>query len=325
MENRRNINRHEITLEEITTCPLCEGEHHSFCFSGGDTLYHSEGEWNIVRCDNCGLMFVTPRPDTASIGQFYPDDYKPYTAPVTPQKSSPLRALAKQCFKTLFNSYETVIPPSIPPGTALEVGCASGRNLIELHQRGWHVSGLEPSQSAVTALKQLDYVDARQGTISSSDYPPGSFDLILASMVIEHLHDPLSDLKKIHCWLKPGGYLSGSIPNSASWEFKYFKGEWYCLHLPHHLCHFTPNTLIALLKASGFDEVTIYHQRNVNNLMVHLGRWFKKKGIPGSNVLLNYPEKGPWWLRIPCHFPAAILCWTRQAGRISFTARKNHA
>ena len=267
-------------------------------------------------------MFISPRPDISSIGQFYPDDYKPYTEPGIAHHSSTLRIVAKNSFNFLFNNREIIIPKKLTKGVLLEVGCASGRNLVKLHHQGWQTFGLEPSQSAVESLKKLDYVTTKQGTISSVDYSPGSFDLVLASMVLEHLHDPIQDLYKIHRWIKPGGYLSGSVPNSDSWEFNYFKGEWYGLHLPHHLCHFTPKTLALSLKQAGFQNIAIYQQRNINNLMVHLGRYFKNHKLPGAQTLLNFPENGPWWLRVLSHIPAAILAWCGQAGRISFTAQK---
>lgn len=324
MDGKLDIDLKKITLENVDSCPLCASVEQQPCFVGHDTLYHSDGEWPIVRCSHCHFMFVTPRPDTDSIGQFYPDDYKPYSVSPSIHAPSRLRQFAKNSFKRIFNSYEVVIPRPANGGSALEVGCASGRNLIQLHQSGWQVFGLEPSNSAVESLSRLDYVDAKQGTISSANYSSNSFDLILASMVLEHLHHPRHDVEKIFQWLKPGGYLSGSVPNSASWEFNYFKGEWYGLHLPHHLCHFTPDTLTSCLEASGFTKITIYQQRNMNNLMVHLGRWFAKHKIPGAKMFLNYPERAPWWLRCLCHLPAALLAWTSQSGRISFTAQKPH-
>ena len=61
---------------EHVPCPLCRAH-------AGELLIAAAGEpagtvYRVVRCRFCGLGYVNPRPDFASIGQFYPDDYSPY-------------------------------------------------------------------------------------------------------------------------------------------------------------------------------------------------------------------------------------------------------
>ncbi|MFV1978959.1 MAG: class I SAM-dependent methyltransferase [Myxococcota bacterium] len=220
----------------------------------------------------------------------------------------------------LLDPKEQVLPKGTVSGKALEVGCGSGRLLAQLAAAGWEVVGLEPSQATVDRIRRQTNLEIFHGAIDSAEFSDDSFDLVAAIMVLEHLHDPLGDLKKMRRWLRPGAHLMGSVPNCASWEFRYFGPEWYALQVPTHLFHYTPDTLSAMLQQAGFYRIAVYHQRNVNNLMVHLGRWLAQRKSRFARVCLEYPEKGSVGLRLALRPIASLLAWLRQAGRITFVA-----
>ncbi len=307
--------------EVVCRCPLCGADNPRLLFEAVDTLHGFPGTWGIVKCSACGLMVTSPRPNREAIADYYPDDYQPFTAPHAPREAGWKRAL-KPFVVRLLDPKEHILPPRIPGGTALEVGCGSGRFLIQLAEMGWQVQGIDPSVNAIDALRRRTALPLQVGTIESTEFDSGSFDLIAALMVLEHLHDPLEDARKLHDWLRPGGHLMGSVPNCASWEFRSFGPDWYALQVPTHLFHFTPATLISVLTRAGFSNVRIFQQRNVNNLMIHAGRFFARYRLPFASAFLAFPERGPRVLRYAVRPAASLLAWLRQAGRISFLARK---
>ncbi len=205
------------------------------------------------------------------------------------------------------------MPPG-EPGTALEVGCGSGRFLAELVQRGWRVHGLEPSAAAAARAAKALEIQVDAGTVEAARYPEDSFDLVAALMVLEHLHDPLADTRRVAQWIRPGGWFMGSVPNCASWEFRKFGPSWYALQLPTHLSHFTPVSLARLLVEAGFEPPRIVHQRNVSNLAVHLGRALDRRGWPLSRLFLDFPVRGPLALRLALWPFATLLAAARQGG-----------
>jgi len=231
-------------------------------------------------------------------------------------------AVLKRLARRLLDPKEHVLPRGLAPGRALEVGCGSGRYLAQLAASGWRVQGLEPSAETADRLREAASLPVITGSISEASFDPESFDLVAAVMVLEHLHHPLEDLRRLQSWLRPGGFLTGSVPNAASWEFGFFGPGWFALQVPTHLFHFTPTTLTRLLEKAGFEDVRVYHQRNVSNLMIHLGRFLRRHRMPGARTCLEYPEKGPAPLRYALRPLSAILAWLGQAGRMSFTARK---
>jgi hypothetical protein len=53
-------------------CPLCAGERRSPVIEAPDRMPGGSGlRFAVVRCDECGLHFTSPRPDRTTIGQFY--------------------------------------------------------------------------------------------------------------------------------------------------------------------------------------------------------------------------------------------------------------
>ena len=309
-------------FEEVTMCPLCRSQDLVPLFSARDELHSLPGKWSVHSCRSCSLMFTSPRPTAEAMPCYYPASYQPFGAPHAPKDHRPVMATLKGLARRFLDPKEHVLPRNVTPGKALEVGCGSGRFLAQLADSGWQVEGLEPSAETAVRLRETTGLPVTIGSVNEASFKSESFDLVVALMVLEHLHEPLEDLREIHSWLRTGGVLTGSVPNCASWEFRFFGASWYALQVPTHLFHFTPRTLILLLIKAGFTDIRIYHQRNVNNLMVHVGRFLQRHRIPGSRTCLEDPIRGPAPLRYALRPVASVLAWLGQAGRISFTARK---
>ena len=101
------------------------------------------------------------------------------------------------------------------PGDALDAGMGPGRLVAELQQRGWRASGAEPSTEMLAlARERLPDADERLvlGAIEALPFPDGSFDLAVATGVLEYadLEPALGELARV---LRPGGRAIVSLPN----------------------------------------------------------------------------------------------------------------
>lgn len=256
----------------------------------------------MVRCRTCGLMRTNPRPTPETIGFYYPDDYGPYLGTQVPpgaksQDRFPLlRRLAKQVF-----AFNTTYLPAMPPGRMLEIGCASGAFLHKMAKVGWQVEGIEFSPKAAEAARALGY-SVHTGSLESASGPQRPYDLVVGWMVLEHLHDPVLALRKLHDWARPGAMLAVSVPNAGSAQFRLFRDKWYPLHLPNHLYHFTPETVRAVLAKGGWEVSRIHFQRVLSDPIASLGHVLQDKGFdrparrlidvaqyPGIERFLLYP------------------------------------
>jgi 2-polyprenyl-3-methyl-5-hydroxy-6-metoxy-1,4-benzoquinol methylase len=261
-----------ITLEKVS-CPLGCPENEEAVLTGRDLLHNLPGEYTVVKCLDCGLMRTNPRPTPETMGFYYPNDYGPYLGtrvkPVVSQSTTILkkwlRLLAQRIFK-----FNTEVLPLIPTGRMLEVGCASGSFLHHMGQQGWQVEGIEFSEQAAGMARQMGY-PVYAGSLETAPNPDQSFDLIVGWMVLEHLHNPMQGLIKLHEWAKPHAYLVLSVPNAGAWNFRIFKEKWYALQVPNHLYHYTPASLTRILFASGWEVEKIFHQRILTEWIASTG------------------------------------------------------
>lgn len=312
-----------VQLENVS-CPLNCPENDEIVLRGHDRLHSLPGEFTVVKCRTCELMRTNPRPTTESIGFYYPDDYGPYLGTRVeqpqPNRFSGIKKFLRPLVKRVFNT-KTDALPSLSPGRLLEVGCASGSFLHRMAVDGWQVEGIEFSEKAAQAASQLGY-QVHAGSLENAPVPAQPFDLIVGWMVLEHLHDPIGCLKKLHEWANPAAWLVLSVPNVNTLEFQLFKDKWYALQLPAHLYHFTPQTLAKVLEAGGWSLEKIHHQRTVTNLIIstayvveskgwtRLGKWFRDLAGRG----------GKWFYIL---FPIAwVLSVFGQTGRMTVWARK---
>jgi SAM-dependent methyltransferase len=108
---------------------------------------------------------------------------------------------------------------AIPLGAGarvLEIGVNPGLFTEALVRAGYKVSGTDLFPEHRAGLWQRLGVEVRRWNIDSepAPYPPGSFDLIFFSEVIEHLaNPPVEALATIGDLLAPGGYLILTTPN----------------------------------------------------------------------------------------------------------------
>ena len=312
----------EIVLEHVP-CPLGCLPGDDIILVGRDRLHNLPGEHTVVKCRTCGLMRTDPRPTPETIGFYYPDDYGPYqgTRVETLKMSTRTVPLWKRLAKSIFR-FDTKLLPLLPPGRMLEIGCASGAFLHKMAGSGWQVEGLEFSAKPAASVRHLGY-SVHAGRLESAPDPSLAYDLVVGWMVLEHLHDPLLALKKLHRWVKPGGRLVISVPNAAAFEFSMFKDAWYALQLPTHLYHYTPQTLGRLLASAGWQVEKVFHQRVLTNLIASIGYWLqdRKPRCHLAWYLADFPNTGVTGNIVLYPFAYALSLFG-QTGRMTVWARR---
>ncbi|GAB6140311.1 hypothetical protein JCM14076_10400 [Methylosoma difficile] len=310
----------EVTMENMP-CE-CGSSQETPILIGEDWINYLPGKFQVVRCQACGLMRTNPRPNQNSIGFYYPDTYAPYLS--TQVKNNNPNKKPKTGFKKWlsdnFNANSKTILPPMPPGNLLEIGCGSGDFLMTMQQQGWTVSGLEPSESAANSAKQQG-LNVTCGLLEGTELPNNHFDMIVAWMVVEHLHHPLAGLEKLHQALKPGGALVISVPDLGGVDFQLFKQNYYSLHLPNHLYHYTKPTLHTLLAKTGFNRSQFYWHRNPNNLYASLVRIFTLRQQPRLATLMQEVQDRKR-LKLFSKILGWLLAISKQSGRMTVWAYK---
>jgi SAM-dependent methyltransferase len=223
-------------------CALCGAEifrPHLFC----------EGFF-YVRCVRCGLVQINPQPlDTAIAARYQDSRGEDYLRYELANEAAFLRLQELALEDAGFPALEAALKKRGTP-RVLDVGCATGALLANLRNRGWNVTGVEISPSAVYARRERG-LDVRQVSLEKNHFPSNCFDLILASHLIEHLNDPAGFVREACRICAPGGYLLLTTPNIAGFQARLFGSRWRSA-IFDHLYLFSVKTLSALLSEAGF-------------------------------------------------------------------------
>ncbi len=107
-------------------------------------------------------------------------------------------------------------------GKILDIGCGDGRLARAIRAKSPEavVHGCDISKAALARSEGLDRqyaVDLNGEGLPEAD---DSFDLLLASEVIEHLIRPDLALAEFRRVLRPGGHVVVTVPNVAFWRFR---------------------------------------------------------------------------------------------------------
>jgi 2-polyprenyl-3-methyl-5-hydroxy-6-metoxy-1,4-benzoquinol methylase len=138
----------------------------------------------------------------------------------------------------------------------LDVGCATGALLETLRERGWETTGVEICTPAQRYARQVRNLDVRGLPLEANQFPSQTFDVVLASHLIEHLNDPRAFVREVYRILVPGGYFLLTTPNIGGFQARLFQNQWRSA-IFDHLFLFSVKTLSPLLTSSGFAVVKV--------------------------------------------------------------------
>lgn len=138
----------------------------------------------------------------------------------------------------------------------LDVGCGPGLFLIEAKKRGWEVYGTEFTDNQLAYLKDKG-INTLKGKLTDDSFEPELFDVIISSEVIEHINNPVEEMKHFYRLLRKGGLVYITTPNFNAIERFLLKGNYEIIEYPEHLCYYTPKTIDLLLANNGFKKLTI--------------------------------------------------------------------
>lgn len=164
--------------------------------------------------------------------------------------------LAERCLYWL----RTILSYRLPPGRALEIGCAHGGLVALLGWAGFHAVGLETERWVVDFARRSFGVSMLGGTVEEVELEKGSLDLVIAMDVLEHLPNPKATLERCFELLLPNGLLviqTPCRPHRKSFEELASEHHPFAeMLLPdEHLFLFSERGIVELLERLGAQVV----------------------------------------------------------------------
>lgn len=138
----------------------------------------------------------------------------------------------------------------------LDIGFGSGIILQVASKQDWDTFGTEVSKPAINQAKQLGF-EVFHGELVEAEYPDNYFDVVAASEILEHLHEPQTLLNEVARILRPGGLFWATTPFAKGLSYRLIGTEWSVISPPEHVQLFSKKGMYEMLSKSGFSSVEL--------------------------------------------------------------------
>ncbi len=289
----------DLSAPSMISCTLCGGDRSA-------RVGLDSGRSLLYRCLDCRVVHWGEGWKSEKVAEHYHDYYS--------KKEPEYNPITEKRYHAILDRFERMARP----GRLLDVGCGIGHFLAVAESRGWEAVGLEVSGSGLQLLARCKAERGWRFQVHGTDllganFSQGSFKAVTLFEVLEHLIDPMANLRKIYTLLEQGGILYLTTPNFDSLSRYALAGRWRAI-APEHLYLFNPRTLSTCLKAAGFVPIRVL-TKNVDVPEV-LAKWRHSRQpqkplntYPATRAFRNTIESSLWirWLK----------AWANMALRLS--------
>lgn len=229
--------------------------------------------FEYVECAHCGCVQIREIP--GDIRKYYPPDYGAYEKPVWRRHGRIRRLLEAHksthrlggrsllgrllCARSatparhhqsLFSPFAWLRVGGVRPHSRiLDVGCGSGKLLVDLWQAGFtDLTGVDPFIES--DLSFHPQVRVRKGTLIDTS---GLYDFIMLNHSFEHMAEPAAVLRELTRLLAPGGTIMLRIPVADCTAWEIYRTNWVQLDAPRHFFLHTQKSIRRLAADCGLS------------------------------------------------------------------------
>jgi len=229
--------------------------------------------YDVVVCGQCGGGYADGIPDQDAFDRYYRDmskyEYAQRGGAESEYDSRRLTLIAD------------ILAPHLPSPDAriLDVGCASGRLLAAMRDRGFaNVTGLDPSPACAAAAARLYAIDVRTMTLAEIARAGEHHDVVIMVGVLEHLRDLVGAFDHLRALLPPEGLLYVEVPDVTA--FADWPNAPYQDFSTEHINFFSPISLDNLMLGHGFTRVFLeqnHREQSYKTVMSNVSAVYRKE------------------------------------------------
>jgi SAM-dependent methyltransferase len=212
--------------------------------------------FEYVTCSGCRTLFARTRPPLTSLNQFYTQ-----SASSTYWVNEFFKPVAQARREKIFRPRAQFIVERFGPNRKWlvgDIGAGFGLFLEELRKLwpGSSYIAIEPSTEMADICKRAGF-RVEGCLLEDLKRYGGSFDLLTAFELMEHLYDPHLFLKTAYHLLKPGGWLLLTTLNGEGFDIQVLWEKSKSIYPPCHINFFNPDSLSLLLRSAGLTVIEL--------------------------------------------------------------------
>lgn len=272
-------------------CPICgkkEGDilsNISMCLPEG---YSLPASYDVVCCRKCGFTFA----DVNAAQKDYDDYYCNHNVYAEDAEIKHTDENMEQWYNYLYSLFRDKAGSN---AKILDVGCGDGGFLCFLKDKEYtNLCGLDPSKDSILRLQKKG-IRGIYGSIFGEPVQEekASYDMVISTMVMEHVYDLHTYLSKVIFYLKKntGAYLLLAVPAVEGFEKHICPVPNYFNH--EHINYFSRMSMDNLLQTYSFyrRNDNLYFENKDGEIMLgflyerQTGQGeFKKDSISGKSI-----------------------------------------
>lgn len=248
-----------------------------FCDKPNTRIAIEENGYYGIKCPNCNLIYISPRPDLNEIENLY-SHVNSFSTDKLLSKKLKISLVEKHHLK--------IVQKNLKKGSLLEIGPGDGKFLNEAKKLGYDVYGIELNSLQAKFIRNELNIPCEEKPFNKLSFNGKKFDIIFHRNVISHFYDPVAEFQKMNDGIKQNGLLifeTGNLGDVDEKYYKYFENFEY----PDHLFFFSEMNLNQLLIRTNFELENIYHYSILPQLI------FNKIIIRIFNIINIRPKRTP--------------------------------
>jgi len=229
----------------MACCEICGGE---IVEIGVKTGHYRKDAFHLFRCPECRFVCVAdPWTEYHEVysNSYYCGDGADPSVDYALDLNSPATTAHMYEWRGILRAVRSLTP--LDGAQWLDFGCGAGGLVRYLRGEGVQAFGFERSTIVERVRSEgIPVLDPEEiGRCA------GSFDVVTAIEVLEHVQHPLEILSEIRQLLKPGGLFFYTTGNSKPYRDRLLR--WRYLVPEVHISFFEPETLALALEKTGFQ------------------------------------------------------------------------
>lgn len=230
-------------------CPLCKESNYN------RELFYNSKPWKLVQCQ-CSFIYMPEVP----IYERMKNEFS-WERNFEEEESISLKKKIRRKVKALIkrDKLKYLLDHYVEEGNVLDIGCGSGAKFENISNDfipyGIDISEESAKKANLLFEKRGGKAICAPSTKVLDEFGNNKFSGAILRSYLEHEHEPFEVLKNLRFTLKDRARVIIKVPNYDSINRKIRKEKWCGFHFPDHVNHFTPKTLLKMVKDTNYDVI----------------------------------------------------------------------